>query len=71
MSGRDSQPDKTEGVDKSGDPRFIEFYNVDPSVVKERPRRLLREYSKIPNDEIENWIEQIVGVPTTIVMEQD
>lgn len=50
------------GDDKSEDPRFIEFYNVEASVVMERPRKLLREYSQIPDEEIEGWIDQIVGI---------
>jgi hypothetical protein len=47
--------------DKNENPRFLEFYNVDASIVSEHPRKLLREYSKVPDEEVNSWIEQIVS----------
>jgi hypothetical protein len=60
-AGVETDKPKEVVVDKSENPRFIEFYDVNTSIVTERPRKLLREYSGIPDEEIEDWIAKIVS----------
>jgi hypothetical protein len=41
-------------------PSSLEFYTVKASSISADARRVLREYSKIPEDEIEKHVEVIV-----------
>ena len=41
--------------------RTIEFYDVDASTLTESGRKLLREYSGIPEDEINSHVEAMVS----------
>jgi hypothetical protein len=41
--------------------RNIEFYDLDASTVKDSGRKLLCEYSGIPDNEIESHLESIVS----------
>jgi hypothetical protein len=40
--------------------RTLDFYQVEASVVGEEARKLLHEYSKIPEDQIDSHVESIV-----------
>jgi hypothetical protein len=44
----------------SARPTSLEFYTVKASSISEDARRVLKEYSKIPEDEIEKHAEVIV-----------
>jgi hypothetical protein len=41
--------------------RKLEFFDVKASTLNSEARRLLKEYSKIPEDQIERHVELIVG----------
>ena len=43
--------------------RTLEFYDLDASTLTEPGRRLLREYSGIPEGEINHHVEAIVSRP--------
>ncbi|KAF2095856.1 hypothetical protein NA57DRAFT_78633 [Rhizodiscina lignyota] len=45
--------------EKRKNPFHLEFYGAKPNVVKDSSRALLREYSKIPNEEIDEWLQKI------------
>jgi hypothetical protein len=44
--------------------RQLDFYKVGASVVEDDARKLLHEYSKIPEDQIEAHLEDIVCYAT-------
>jgi hypothetical protein len=47
--------------DVSVSAKRLAFYNIDASVVGEKSRKLLHEYSNIPEDEINAHVEKIVS----------
>jgi hypothetical protein len=47
-------------VPNSANPRKIEFYDLDASALTEPGRKLLREYSGIPDAEINSHVEAMV-----------
>jgi len=44
-------------------PTSLEFYDLKASIISPEARRVLNEYSKIPEDQIEKHVEVIVCLP--------
>ena len=42
-------------------PRNLGFYAVQPDIIRDSARKLLREYSHVPEDGIDAHVEAIVG----------
>jgi hypothetical protein len=51
---------------EKGNPQSLKFYDVQPDIIKDSARKLLLEYSHVPEGEIDRHVESIVSVLVTL-----